>query len=144
MGKGSGSSVNVVVTTKPRFVKKLPADVGVPIHRKKVWLTCIVECSPLCSIRWYRNSSLLSNSIQYQVQQLPAMIATLPHPDVQMVEAVRLKDYRTNTLSSVESHLIFSIPRWRYFQALWHKGALQGSHLSLCHKEPAKGNKCPS
>ena len=70
MGKGSGSSVNVVVTTKPRFVKKLPADVGVPIHRKKVWLTCIVECSPLCSISWYRNNTLLSNSTHYQVTGL--------------------------------------------------------------------------
>ena len=25
---------------------------------------------------------------------------------------MKLKDYRTNTLSHVESHLIFNIPRW--------------------------------
>ena len=63
--------MNVVVTTKPSFVKMLPALSGAPIHRtKKVWLTCVVECSPLCSISWYRNNSLLSNSTHYQVHQL--------------------------------------------------------------------------
>ena len=29
-----------------------------------------------------------------------------------MRETVKLKDYRTNTLSHVESHLIFNIPSW--------------------------------
>ena len=68
VGKGGGSSVNVVVTTKPSFVKMLPSLSGAPIHRtKKVWLTCVVECSPLCSISWYSNNSLLTNSTLYQV-----------------------------------------------------------------------------
>ena len=29
-----------------------------------------------------------------------------------MRETVKLKDYRTNTLSHVESHLVFNIPSW--------------------------------
>ena len=56
----------------------------------QVLLTCVVECSPLCSISWYRNNSLLSNSSQYQV-----------------VETVRLRDYTTNTLSHVVSELVW-------------------------------------
>ena len=76
----------------------------------EVWLTCTVECSPLCSVSWYRNNSLLSNSTQYQVLQL--QLTTSHYCDVQIREAVKLKDYRTNTLSHVESHLTFNIPSW--------------------------------
>ena len=90
VGKGSGSSVSVVVTTKPTMVKMLPALSGAPIHRKKVLLTCTVECSPLCSITWYMNNSLLTNSSRYKI-----------------LERVKLRDYRTNTLSHVVSDLVW-------------------------------------
>ena len=33
----------------------------------QVQLTCIVECSPLCSINWYKNNSLIVNSTFYKV-----------------------------------------------------------------------------
>ena len=36
VGKGSGSSVSVVVITKPTFVKQLPPHTGAPIERKQV------------------------------------------------------------------------------------------------------------
>lgn len=89
VGKGAGSSVSVVVTTKPSFVTPLPAHTGANIERKRVRglitsltclivlscnfmslqivLTCIVECSPLCSIKWYKNNSIVENSTYYQV-----------------------------------------------------------------------------
>ena len=55
VGKGSGSSVSVVVTTKPTFVKMLPALSGAPVHRKKVsgrtqidlWAGCGRSCWPV-------------------------------------------------------------------------------------------------
>ena len=33
-------------------------------------LTCIVECSPLCSISWYRNQSLITNSTVFKVTDI--------------------------------------------------------------------------
>jgi len=95
VGKGLGSSVSVLVTTKPAFVKMLTPNSGAPIDRKKVVLTCVVECSPLCSIRWSKNSSLIKNSSEYQI-----------------IERIKLRDYTTNTLSHVESELVFNISDW--------------------------------
>ena len=84
VGKGSGSSVSVVVTTKPAFVRALPLNTGAHIDSARLVLTCIVECSPLCSIKWFKNNSIIENSTQYQIN-----------------EKIKLRDYTTNTLSHV-------------------------------------------
>ena len=36
VGKGTGSSVRIVVTTQPKFVKKLPKHTGAPLQKKQV------------------------------------------------------------------------------------------------------------
>ena len=61
----------------------------------QVVLTCVVECSPLCSISWTKNNTTISNSTEYQI-----------------FERVKLRDYTTNTLSHVESELVFNITSW--------------------------------
>ena len=42
VGKGKGSSVSVVVTTRPTFVKQLPPNTGAPIDRKQVNFVIVV------------------------------------------------------------------------------------------------------
>ena len=36
VGKGTGSSVRIVVTTQPKFVKKLPKHTGAALQKKQV------------------------------------------------------------------------------------------------------------
>ena len=54
-----------------------------------------MECSPLCSISWSKNNTVIKNSSEYQI-----------------IEKVKLRDYTTNTLSHVESDLVFNISDW--------------------------------
>ena len=54
-----------------------------------------MECSPLCSISWSKNNTVINNSSEYQI-----------------IEKVKLRDYTTNTLSHVESDLVFNISDW--------------------------------
>ena len=46
-------------------------------------LTCIVECSPLCSISWFRNQSLITNSTVFKVTDIARHVYITVHSTVQ-------------------------------------------------------------
>lgn len=79
----------------PAFIQNLPPYQGVLMSAKNISLTCRVEASPLCSIKWFKDGRELD---------------TINNPLYFVKTTVYPADLRKNDFQSIESTLVSIIP----------------------------------
>lgn len=99
-GRSEPASKFINVEAPPAFIRNLPSYQGVLMTSKNISLTCRVECSPMCSVTWFKDGQLLNvdDNLLYYItnKNLPA-------------------DVRKNDFESIESTLV----RWERVVVNW-------------------------
>ncbi|KAG8232214.1 hypothetical protein J437_LFUL010516, partial [Ladona fulva] len=98
-GEGESATVFVEVSAPPAFIERLPPYHGALMHAEYVSVSCRVECSPICQVRWLKNGKpLLEDGTQSSHYAIRTSI--LP------------PDPRTNDFESVVSTLLWNMSAW--------------------------------
>ncbi|XP_065160558.1 uncharacterized protein nrm isoform X4 [Atheta coriaria] len=96
-GRSEPASKFINVEAPPAFIRNLPSYQGVLMTSKNISLTCRVECSPMCSVTWFKDGQLLNvdDNLLYYItnKNLPA-------------------DVRKNDFESIESTLVWNMTAW--------------------------------
>ncbi|XP_071450004.1 uncharacterized protein nrm [Hetaerina americana] len=98
-GEGEPATVYVEVAAPPAFIERLPPYHGALMHAEHVSVSCRVECSPICQVRWLKNGRpLLEDGTQSSLYSIRT--SELP------------PDPRTNDFKSVVSTLLWNMSAW--------------------------------
>jgi len=62
VGEGEQDSLNITVLAAPHFLESLHDETMFVSHATNLFLQCKVECFPLCSIQWVKNSDVISSN----------------------------------------------------------------------------------
>lgn len=81
------AEVSIDVKAPPDFIKKLPPYQGFLYNIETIYLTCRIECYPLCDIIWKQNNEEVTSIDRIDKKVLPA-------------------DHGTNDFESIESTLV--------------------------------------
>lgn len=94
-GSGENATTRIDVLAAPFFIERLPPYYGALMNAEEVSLSCRVECSPLCSIEWFKEDVPLHNDTYYiiRTETIP------PNPS-------------SGDLESVRSFLTWRMNRW--------------------------------
>ncbi|XP_046400693.1 hemicentin-1 isoform X3 [Ischnura elegans] len=98
-GEGEPATVYVEVAAPPAFIERLPPYHGALMHAEHVSVSCRVECSPICQVRWLKNGRPL---VEDGPQSSLYSIRTSELPP----------DPRTNDFKSVVSTLLWNMSAW--------------------------------
>lgn len=85
-GKRS-DEVSIDVQAPPKFIKKLPPYQGYLNTIQTIYLTCRIECYPLCDVLWKQNGEVVTSMERIDKKVIPA-------------------DHGTNDFESIESTLV--------------------------------------
>ncbi|KAF6214764.1 hypothetical protein GE061_009507 [Apolygus lucorum] len=98
-GESESASVYIRVDAPPTFIERLPMYYGVVMSSQNISISCRVECSPICSIKWLKGNvniyDLPNGKAKYWV-------------DNRMIPP----DTRTNDFQSIHSTLNWNMTAW--------------------------------
>ncbi|XP_042238894.1 titin-like [Homarus americanus] len=66
-GEGERATAKIEVLAAPVFIDRLPPYHGALMNSAEVSLSCRVECSPFCSVEWFKDDLMLLNDTHYKV-----------------------------------------------------------------------------
>ncbi|XP_063245039.1 hemicentin-1 [Bacillus rossius redtenbacheri] len=95
-GEGEPATAFIRVLAPPVFIERPPLYYGALMGARNVSVSCRVECSPLCAVRWYKDGVLLDES----------------SPRYTVIDAVLPADGRSNDFESTLSTLVLNISAW--------------------------------
>ncbi|KAF4519677.1 hypothetical protein B566_EDAN003927, partial [Ephemera danica] len=97
-GDGEGATVFIEVFAPPAFIERLPPYHGALMNAEHISVTCRIECSPSCGVRWLKDGQPIALGI--------------PHAQYTVRSSILPPDPRTNDFESAISTLMWNMSVW--------------------------------